>query len=242
MKKWKTVFAAALVLGVIVPAASADITFFVAPNSAPATSSTLDVPWQTAVGNNFIEFDLDGFANHADVDKLFAGSLTIDVGLGGLGGTAGTAEIFKGSFGGGGGVYGTVWNRAFLNRDASNVIHSEITFIFSSPVEGAGMWVFDNNKNTGESFELIATDADGLITSSVLESGNGLPHFVEGWLAATSDKGITSLSIRVVDEITGDPVARYFEIDHLQVVPAPGAVLLGIMGLGLVGWVRRRLS
>lgn len=240
MKKWKTIFVAVLAVGVVVPAASAGITFFVNPNAHPLLSSTLDVPWQTAVGNNFIEFDLDGFANNADVDKLFAGPLTIDVGLGGLGGAAGTAEIFKGAYGGGGGAYGTVFGGAFLNRDASNVIHSEITFDFSSPVQGAGMWVFDNAASSKESFELIATDADGTVTSSVLESGNGLPHFVEGWLGATSDKGLTSLSIRVVNEVSQAPVAVAFEIDHFQIVPAPGALVLGALGLGLVGWVKKR--
>jgi len=226
-------------------------TFYVAPNPYPNSSSTLDLPWQSAVCS-FSEENLDSYANGFDLDTLTAGSLTIDVGLGGLGGTASTAEIFAGGWGGAGNgsVYGTVYGMALLNRDSSGAAHSEITFKFSTPVAGAGAWVFDDHRSVAESFEMVVTEVGGATsTSGILESGNGVGYFVEGWLGVTSPLGITSVSYRVLDPATGGPLAgKFFELDHLQVdppiqaVPAPGAIVLASIGVSLVGWLKRKRS
>jgi len=241
MKKLITVCVVAIATLTVVPA-QAVVSFYVTPNAYPGWSSTLDVPWQTAVGS-YTEFDLDGYISGSQLDNITTSSLTIDIGLGGLGGTASSAEIFAGSWSGGS-VYGTVFSKALLNRDASGAKHSEITFAFSTPVTGFGAWIFDNGASTAESFQMIATEVGGgTFTSSVLESGNGTVHYVEGWLAATSSVGITDVAYRVVDSSSQQAVLRFFEIDHLQVgpvIPAPGAILLGSIGVCLVGWLRRR--
>ncbi len=216
--------------------ALADPTFYVAPNPYPSTSAALDVPWQTAVGS-FIEEDLDGFASGTDIDALTFGSIVADVGLGGLGGTASAAEIFVSGGWGGSAEYGTVYQSALLNRD-SGARYGDIVFAFSTPIAGFGAWLYDNNAGSDERFEMVVTEVGGAeYTSSVLDSGNGTAHFVEGWLAATSSVGITAVTYRVLGG-NGEPVGnKFFEMDHLQLspVPVPGAVLLGMLGLGVAG-------
>jgi hypothetical protein len=234
--------AAAVVFGCSTSAALAVPTFFVAPNAHPATSSTLDTAWQAAVGG-FTEFNFDAFANGSTVSALTAGSLGISIGLQSPGNASG-AEIFFGAYAGGGGILGTVSGGALLNRNAGSQ-YGEMTFGFSSPVQGFGAWIFDNNLSTPESFQLSVTEADTAVTTSaILESGNGLPHFVEGFIGVTSLLGITDVSIQLLDGTTGNRVNnRFFEVDHVQVATAiaePGTLALFGLGLAGLGFARRR--
>ncbi len=240
----------AMVFLLVVGAASSALaapTFFVSPNAYPASGLTNDLAWQAAVGS-FSEVDFDILTPGAHLTAITDPYVSMTTTLGGP--DAGNPEAFAGSWGGAaaGSVYGTVYDIALLNRDSAGAIHSDFVFTFDQPVAGVGAWLYDNSVNSAESMILQVTEAGGGVsTSGLLESGNGTDHFVEGFLGATSTLGITEARFIVVDG-QGNPVQRYFELDHLQwgqpvpVIPAPGAILLGGIGVSLVGYLRRRRS
>jgi len=248
MKKYMFVLVGLLVLAEPV---LADPTFYVAPNAYQADFSahidpTLDVPWQTAVGT-FAEEDFDnGYINRERIGSLTMAGVVVDIGTG----SSSEAEIFAGSWGGAdnGSVYGTVAGMALLNEDESGLRTGDITFSFSEPVAGFGAWVYDNAAGSAQSFDMIVTEVGGAQFNSagvdLFESGNGNQHFVEGWLAATSTVGITDVTYRVLATSTQQPISEYFELDHVQLspVPVPGAVLLGVLGLGAVGVKLRKYA
>ncbi len=220
--------------------------WFVAPNAYPAYSADNDLGWQAAVGG-FGELDFDGLVKGTYVDSFFDVYMGVDVFVG-LGGSGTAVEVFQSGWSapGSGSMYGTVYSKALLNRDASGAVASTVGFEFSTPVKGFGAWLFDNNKDSLESMVMTVEEVGGAVTqSSLLESGNPTTHFVEGFLGATSDVGIVRASYTLIDADSGQPSSRFMEIDHVQVgapIPAPGAILLGGLGAGLVGWLRRRRS
>ena len=238
MKKlWVFLFTVLFIFG-LTGMASATPVFYVNPGLDPS----LDVTWQTAVGNQFVEFDFDDVYT---VDQLSAGNITIDVGLFDVDtlNTADVARVFYGGYSGlAGGIYGTVFGGAILSKDTDNNAYTDITFTFSSPVSGFGAWVFDNSWSYLNSSLMTVTEVGGATSvSDILEIGNGTGHSVEGWLGVTSNVGITNVSYRVLDGNNEPDLQNCFEMDHIQValanpVPEPSTWLL--LFLGLIGIVQ----
>lgn len=226
-----------LIMTVGLPAQAATV-FFVESNSFNVVDDTRDQAFQTAVGNQFSELDLDAIPNAALVDALAVDGITIDIGLGGS--PAGSVEIFQGAYAAGGGAFGTVQTSALLNRAPGVGTSDTMTFAFSEPVRGFGAWIFDDLGPTSPetTFTLSATEVGGATSiSAPINGGNGGNFFVEGFLAVTSDVGLESVSI--VSSNGND----FFEVDHLQIatVPLPAAAwLFGGALLGLVSVKRRR--
>lgn len=120
---------------------------------------------------------------------------------------------------------------SYLIMDFSTLVDSvQLDFgnddpLFSNPGDQAVLTVFLGGSQVGQT--AVAMNRDDLMNQTIAVSGVVFDR-------ATFFYNVTTAGlIEVVDNIQFTP---------FNAVPAPGAMLLGSIGAGLVGWLRRRRS
>jgi len=107
------------------------------------------------------------------------------------------------------------------------------TWSFATPLNGFGAyWDLAGPGGPGTGIALLL-DGD-LVGTEILRSTEG------GFFGVTSSTAFNSILVRAGTDPFG--AQETYEMDNMvsSTVPAPGAILLGSIGVGLVNWLRRR--
>ncbi|MDX1935411.1 MAG: hypothetical protein SFU56_22655 [Capsulimonadales bacterium] len=207
----------ATVLVGIAPVWSAP-TFFVAPGTDP----DLDLAWRSLAPVIF-EQDFDSLATATPFSVGPVSITATEVG------TGQPLVLFPGSWGVTSSP-GTVFGQALLPQ-SGNV---PTLFTLSQPVEGFGLWIFDDFNSTGADFSMTVNGVTSPALTTLHIPGGG----VAGFLGVHDPAGISEVTITMSTGV-------FYEMDHVQVfgvsgTAAPEPATLALLLPFAVGVIARR--
>ncbi len=131
-------------------------------------------------------------------------------------------------------VSGVFVQEPLLEGNAEGIL----TLDFAKPVDQLQFGVALDTLNASKlGFAVRLYDTSYQVIGHYFESTSPLVTYSEGQFTYSG----TPVSLAAIG--FNDKVAGRFALDNLTfnpVIPAPGAILLGSIGIGLVGWLRRR--
>lgn len=202
------------IAAILSAAASAQVTFYLAPNVAGGETAFV-----AALSAPPTVFDFDSYSNFQLIDRL---SPSIDLSLIGPGGDvrSQTARIyFSSAFS----VPGRVYLGAILPSTTTE--SGQVRLDFDVPVEGVGAWLFDDGSGVLNHAHLSVIDTLGnRYTSGVLDGNPSGAHGIEGFHGAVACSGIVAAIFESYDSQPFTWAAAH-EIDYVNVGRQVPAVL-----------------
>jgi hypothetical protein len=142
---------------------------------------------------------------------------------------------------------GTSWdllpgNGLYLDMDGSTGDAGKVTSNSIALAPGDYVLSFDiaGNQRNGRD-DIVLVEVSGLLTGSVSSISSGLPFTTINMPLNVASATSATISF---EGVGGDNVGALLDNVALNSVdgkiPAPGAILLGGIGVGIVGWLRRR--
>lgn len=130
----------------------------------------------------------------------------------------------------------TSGDNVFSPGDASYSPEGALTVEFDQMMYGIGAWFLDVETD----FAVSGVEVNGV--QYVFDENQGDDS--QSFLGVIDTAGFTSARILMA---YGDGAVNGVGIDDLQYgtvvpIPVPGAALLGVLGLGLAGWIKRRVA
>lgn len=187
--------------------------FFVSPGATTGTRNAFRI----ALGGSYSSQDFDGYNHGFSIPNFTAGSTLVHVKLLDSSGAYryNHGYSFQSSYFSTPGIF---YSRGLMNGWYFPGFHPRMEFSFCPPVQGFGLWVFDDGADDRFKMSVVEVGGQSLVSPFLYRAGTNIQ--LEGFLGYVSQVGVERVVIEHESPSGGPPRSRSFQVDYAEVGPS----------------------